>query len=297
MLRVAFDRGLITNIRALIATHSSVEKMVLAHAACQRVQLTPRALLLYGSDEDVERALGGGRAAGTYAYSSARYNSHGSDVLVLRGQARDEISAELQNPYGYDISDVGMGAINSRLQRELAQSTLLYNQYDTPIDATSGNAMDNAIDAGDAIKLGLPPASATGRTTRSSGRPRGSAAEEPHAGRAARGVNLCVMLNSLLLLRCRGLVGAHVLRYIVTEHLWLNCPYCYCAIEEDGTVELVCRHTRQPQQKAKLALHANTVASDAATHISSIRRQRASAKATSSLRRRPSCSYRELHPR
>ena len=32
----------------------------------------------------------------------------------------------------------------------------MYNQYDTPVDATSGNAMDNAIDAGDAIKLGLP---------------------------------------------------------------------------------------------------------------------------------------------
>ena len=31
MLRVAFDRGLITNIRALIATHSSVEK---ARARC-----------------------------------------------------------------------------------------------------------------------------------------------------------------------------------------------------------------------------------------------------------------------
>ena len=68
----------------------------------------------------------------------------------------DEISAELQNPYGYDISDVGMGAINRRLQRELAQSTLLYNQYDTPVDAASGNAMDGAIDTGDAIKLGLP---------------------------------------------------------------------------------------------------------------------------------------------
>ena len=34
---------------------------------------------------------------------------------------------------------------------------LLYNQYDTPVDAASGNAMDAAIDAGDAmIKLGLP---------------------------------------------------------------------------------------------------------------------------------------------
>ena len=69
----------------------------------------------------------------------------------------DEISAELQNPYGYDISDVGMGSSTSRLQREFAQSMLLYNQYDTPVDAASGNAMDAAIDAGDAmIKLGLP---------------------------------------------------------------------------------------------------------------------------------------------
>ena len=48
-----------------------------------------------------------------------------------------------------------MGSINRRLQREFAQSMLLYNQYDTPVDGR-GNAMDDAIDAGDAIKLGLP---------------------------------------------------------------------------------------------------------------------------------------------
>ena len=68
MLRVAFDRGLITNIRALIATHSSVEKararcllfvpsfegrvggvhtqMVLAHAACSSSAEAPTLIRL-----------------------------------------------------------------------------------------------------------------------------------------------------------------------------------------------------------------------------------------------------------
>ena len=41
MLRICFDRGVITNIRALIAVHQSVERMQLQLAACQRVMLSP----------------------------------------------------------------------------------------------------------------------------------------------------------------------------------------------------------------------------------------------------------------
>jgi predicted membrane chloride channel (bestrophin family) len=154
MLRVAFDRGLITNIRALIATHSSVEKMVLAHAACQRVQLTPEPYS-YTALMKTSSVLWAAGVPLVLMPTLQLATIPMGAMLSFFVAKLDEISAELQNPYGYDISDVGMGAINRRLQRELRQSTLLYNQYDTPVDG-SGNAMDAAIDAGDAIKLGLP---------------------------------------------------------------------------------------------------------------------------------------------
>jgi hypothetical protein len=155
MLRVAFDRGLITNIRALIATHSSVEKMVLAHAACQRVQLTPEPYS-YTALMKTSSVLWAAGVPLVLMPTLQLATIPMGAMLSFFVAKLDEISAELQNPYGYDISDVGMGAINRRLQRDLAQSTLLYNQYDTPVDAASGNAMDGAIDTGDAIKLGLP---------------------------------------------------------------------------------------------------------------------------------------------
>ena len=154
MLRVAFDRGLITNIRALIATHSSVEKMVLAHAACQRVQLTPEPYS-YTALMKTSSVLWAAGVPLVLMPTLQLATIPMGAMLSFFVAKLDEISAELQNPYGYDISDVGMGSINRRLQRELAQSMLLYNQYDTPVDGR-GNAMDSAIDAGDAIKLGLP---------------------------------------------------------------------------------------------------------------------------------------------
>jgi hypothetical protein len=154
MLRVAFDRGLITNIRALIATHSSVEKMVLAHAACQRVQLTPEPYSYTALMKTSSVIWAAGVPLVLMPTLQLATIPMGA-MLSFFVAKLDEISAELQNPYGYDISDVGMGSINRRLQREFAQSMLLYNQYDTPVDGR-GNAMDAAIDAGDAIKLGLP---------------------------------------------------------------------------------------------------------------------------------------------
>ena len=154
MLRVAFDRGLITNIRALIATHSSIEKMVLAHAACQRVQLTPEPYS-YTALMKTSSVLWAAGVPLVLMPTLQLATIPMGAMLSFFVAKLDEISAELQNPYGYDISDVGMGSINSRLQREFAQSMLLYNQYDTPVDG-HGNAMDSAIDAGDAIKLGLP---------------------------------------------------------------------------------------------------------------------------------------------
>ncbi len=154
MLRVAFDRGLITKIRALIATHSSVEKMVLAHAACQRVQLTPEPYS-YTALMKTSSVLWAAGVPLVLMPTLQLATIPMGAMLSFFVAKLDEISAELQNPYGYDISDVGMGSINRRLQRELAQSMLLYNQYDTPVDGR-GNAMDGAIDAGDAIKLGLP---------------------------------------------------------------------------------------------------------------------------------------------
>ena len=182
MLRVAFDRGLITNIRALIATHSSVEKMVLAHAACQRVQLTPEPYS-YTALMKTSSVLWAAGVPLVLMPTLQLATIPMGAMLSFFVAKLDEISAELQNPYGYDISDVGMGSINRRLQRELAQSTLLYNQYDTPVDGR-GNAMDNAIDAGDAIKLhrhalrreayGTPNTMPRGRGARPNKRDRGA---------------------------------------------------------------------------------------------------------------------------
>ena len=39
----------------------------------------------------------------------------------------DEVSAELQNPYGFDASDIALGTINDRLQRDMSQLTLEYD--------------------------------------------------------------------------------------------------------------------------------------------------------------------------
>ena len=124
MLRVAFDRGLITNIRALIATHSSVEKMVLAHAACQRVQLTPEPYSYTALMKTSSVLWARGRAARTYAHATARYNSRWERCYPSSVAKLDEIAAELQNPYGATSPTWAWDAINRRLQRELAQSTL-----------------------------------------------------------------------------------------------------------------------------------------------------------------------------
>jgi len=44
----------------------------------------------------------------------------------------DEISAELQNPFGFDISDVGMGAMADRLREEVTQSLAVYSRGALP---------------------------------------------------------------------------------------------------------------------------------------------------------------------
>ena len=173
MLRVAFDRGTITNIRALIALHASVEKMQLAHSVCQRVQLAPEPYS-YTSLMKTSSVIWCGAIPFVLMPTLQIATIPMCGMLSFFVSKIDEISAELQNPFGYDISDIGMGAINGRLQREVAQSVLIYNHYDaSPLPWTvsgAGNAMDAAADSkvAGAVKLGLP--------TRSCGRRRGSAA-------------------------------------------------------------------------------------------------------------------------
>jgi len=160
--RVAFDCGIITNIRALIAIHGSVEKMQLAHAACQRVQLTPEPYS-YASLMKTSSVLWTSALPFVLMPTLSFATVPVCGILSFFVCKIDEISAELQNPYGYDISDVGMGAINSRLQAEIAQSVLLYNHFSpgdlaAPWDVSGkGNAMDEAIDSKEAgaVKLGL----------------------------------------------------------------------------------------------------------------------------------------------
>ena len=179
MLRVAFDRGLITNIRALIAVHASVEKMVLAHAACVRVQVAPEPYS-YTALMKTSSVLWAACVPLVLMPTLQLATVPMCAMLSFFVAKLDEISAELQNPYGYDVSDVGMGAINQRLQAEMAQSILLYNHLDRHAHHPSanhpsaddrgggvlppwgvsgrGNAMDAAIDSGEpgALKLGLP---------------------------------------------------------------------------------------------------------------------------------------------
>lgn len=163
MLRVAFDRGTITNIRALIALHASVEKMQLAHSVCQRVQLAPEPYS-YTSLMKTSSVIWCGAIPFVLMPTLQIATIPMCGMLSFFVSKIDEISAELQNPFGYDISDIGMGAINGRLQREVAQSVLIYNHYDaSPLPWTvsgAGNAMDAAADSkvAGAVKLGLPGA-------------------------------------------------------------------------------------------------------------------------------------------
>ena len=165
MLRVAFDRGVVTNIRALIAVHSTVERMQHAHAACQRVQRSPEPSS-YTTLMKISSALW---TAGIPFVMLPTLHAAAVPMcalLVFFVTKIDEISAELQNPFGYDISDIGMGTISRRLQGEIAQSMLVYNHQETAMGGQAsfpwgvsgvGNAQDATIEAMQpgTLKLGL----------------------------------------------------------------------------------------------------------------------------------------------
>ena len=51
-----------------------------------------------------------------------------STTLAFFVYKLDEISAELQNPYGHDASDIALGTINDRLQQDLSQMLVVYDQ-------------------------------------------------------------------------------------------------------------------------------------------------------------------------
>jgi len=139
MCHDAFDRAVITNIRALIDIYASIGSMTGAFQRCVQLQAQPEPYS-YNLSMKVFLQLWVAFLPLVIVPSLHLCTIPMSTVLAFFIYKLDEISAEMQNPYGHDASDIALGTINDRLQNDLSQMLLTYD----PKNARPRNNNSNA---------------------------------------------------------------------------------------------------------------------------------------------------------